>query len=390
MELQTIEKTTDNDVVRICASVSVEDGGGPQQLWYEFPAEYAETVELNGSALLPALLFPAMKSGRGLKLNQPIDRQLLANVERLMDIFHCWYPQLQKVEISAPEMVGSRVSTPDRTALFFSGGVDSFYSLIKNEPEIDSLLVVHGFDIPLGQSQRFRRMLRRIQLVGEQFSKRVIPVRTNVKEFTDAYVGFGSIAHGALLSSVALLLDGHLNRAIVPSSNCYDDLFRWGSHPLTDPLWSSTTLSIVHDGSEVRRIDKVLAIADSPAVQRNLRVCAIDDEHVYNCGHCEKCIRTMVSLRIAGTLELVETFQEPLDLSAVRRLQINGKGVMAHLTENIATLKKMGTDPELLTALEDCYRRYDPHSIRFLLKQILHQIDQRYLKRRIKRAFGKS
>ena len=76
----------------------------------------------------------------------------------------------------------------------------------------------------------------------------------------------------------------------------YNELSPLGSHPLTDPLWSNEAVELVHDGCEARRTDKIARIAASEAALANLRVC-FEDMNV-NCGHCTKCLRTMVPLAL--------------------------------------------------------------------------------------------
>src|SRR5574337_867736 len=45
--------------------------------------------------------------------------------------------------------LGLALPTGRKVAVFFSGGLDSFYTLLKRRNEIDSLVFIHGFDIPL-------------------------------------------------------------------------------------------------------------------------------------------------------------------------------------------------------------------------------------------------
>lgn len=71
---------------------------------------------------------------------------------------------------------------------------------------------------------------------------------------------------------------GGYARALIPSTYRYDELLPWGSQPLTDPLLGTSRLTIVHDGADFSRADKIGTIAGggvpepSPvAIDRSLR-----------------------------------------------------------------------------------------------------------------------
>ena len=55
-------------------------------------------------------------------------------------------------------------------------------------------------------------------------------------------------------------------------------------------------------------MERLLEIAHEPAVWKFLRVCWKNNSQELNCGRCEKCVRTMVSLAAAGVLPKCETF----------------------------------------------------------------------------------
>jgi bacterioferritin-associated ferredoxin len=69
---------------------------------------------------------------------------------------------------------------------------------------------------------------------------------------------------------------------------------------ITDPLLSSLSFAIVHDGAEQHRVGKARALAAWPEALRNLRVCWAGRSADTNCGRCEKCVRTILEFRAAG------------------------------------------------------------------------------------------
>lgn len=65
-------------------------------------------------------------------------------------------------------------------------------------------------------------------------------------------------------------------------------------------------------------------LAHAPVALASLRVCVRRSER--NCGRCEKCLRTMVELHLAGALDSCTEFEQPLDLAAVASTSLKVTG----------------------------------------------------------------
>jgi hypothetical protein len=189
--------------------------------------------------------------------------------------------------------------------------------------------------------------------IARHYGKTLLTVASNVRFFGHAHKPLDWTMHnGGGLASVALALA--FPKVFIPSSHTYAELFPWGSHPLTDHLWSSDSTRFVHDGAEAQRSEKLLRISRCEVVMSGLRVCWQDAG--YNCGRCEKCLRTMVALRALG---LSSASLPPLgDLAPVRRLQIYGESEFSFTADNLA-LAERSQDRELSSALRACLRRYE-------------------------------
>jgi 7-cyano-7-deazaguanine synthase in queuosine biosynthesis len=118
------------------------------RLWYRVPSHYG--VSRSGDVFLASSLLPAMRQGSTLEIDSsmPVSPKLLTNAALLQDIFHSWNPKQLKI---IPLVANSSVSSPDEpintgVASFFSGGVDSTYTLLKHEDEISHLVFIQGFD----------------------------------------------------------------------------------------------------------------------------------------------------------------------------------------------------------------------------------------------------
>lgn len=85
-------------------------------------------------------------------------------------------------------------------------------------------------------------------------------------------------------------------------------LYPYGMHPDLDPLWSTDRLAVEHVGADATRLKKISFIAKYPIVLNTLRVCWRNPKNKYNCGECEKCLRTMVALYAIDALKRCRTF----------------------------------------------------------------------------------
>ena len=79
---------------------------------------------------------------------------------------------------------------------------------------------------------------------------------------------------------------------------------------MTVPFFSSDSMRVSAFGEEVRREEKVPAIAHDPLVRKHLRVCWKNRDGLVNCSRCGKCLMTMVSLAEAGVLNEFAVFDD--------------------------------------------------------------------------------
>ena len=194
----------------------------------------------------------------------------------------------------------------------------------------------------------------------ESFGKTLIPVSTNYFVFGYRYNLSRILTQGSALAGIALLLG--FPRVYVPAAYSYSHLDPSGSHLLTDPLWSNESVRVVHDGSEARRIDKVLKIAGNETALANLRVCFADMN--VNCGRCSKCLRTMIPLALLDAS--TAPFPSLPSRRALRKMRIANETEQIFFQENFDPI--LGeTHPELRRALKAIMKR---HQRRVLLNDI--------------------
>ena len=311
---------------------------------------------LTGQAefLVAAVLLPAMTTGGVLRIDGEISARFLANLPAIQKIYRGWNRSLRPVNLVGCSPVVRAARPETRVAAFFSGGVDSFYTLLKHREEITDLIFVRGFDnIGLDNTAFYERTSENIRKTASRMGKRIVEIETNLRPFLDACVDWGHFGHGTMLAAVGHLLSASFRRIYIASAFAYSALFPWGTHPELDPLWSSESLEFVHDGCEAARVEKVALLATSDAALQNLRVCWNPLRGERNCGRCEKCVRTMINLHVAGALERCTTFDSPLDLNRVARMTAETEGSRTFVLENLRALEGRPADEALCRSLRE-------------------------------------
>lgn len=306
-------------------------------------------------AAVPAVLLPAMTCGGPLRVEQPVDEGLLRNLPDLQAIFSAWadewpYERDAPREIEVDATAVRPEPRPGRAvAAFFSGGVDSFATLLSH-PEITDLVFVRGLDLAPERRQLGDRVARRLEHAAGLLGKSWIAVETDARRLGDAFVPWVGYS-GPLLASVARLLAPVVERIYIASESPYRGLHRRGSHPLIDHLWGGDAIRIIYDGARYNRAEKVELIADDEVARRTLRVCWENRDDAYNCCRCEKCLRTMVALAVLGVLERFETFDRPLELDAVAAVVPEKEIERDFWAENLELGERHGAAPALLDAI---------------------------------------
>ena len=279
------------------------------------PDQFSYMLSERQDVFLPIGLMLSLVRGEQLDLSDiEVDPFFFRNVKSAIAHHASWR---QKLKFIAPVNV-SELKEPSRSgeeaAVFFSGGIDSLFSLVRHSKGRNAL---PGAAVPRDISYAFHVFhridpaaaasisaeSRILKTASENLGAQFVPVISNMMMFDrkwwDAYVPVG---HGAALATVMHTLSNRLGYGIIASSHTYGKLIPWGSSPITDPLYSSSSLKIIHDGSTYTRVEKTKVISESDAALRSINVCdhMIPNEGYVNCSRCQKCLRTMITLDLMG------------------------------------------------------------------------------------------
>lgn len=344
----------------------LDNGDGSTRITYEIegtPIWYESSdliLQPTPEALGSAFVIPCVFEQRALEFEQPVCDEWYANVQILVDFLHeNW--GTGRVHISAPGPAGrsttaSKEAAPDikrhPAGQFFSGGVDSFHSLLTSDRPPQYLVYVEGHGVMPGKEAKIDVARRRLETVAASVGSSPCTVRTNIWEHPQIHRPYFADTHSGLLAAVAHFLAPHMASMTIPPNWAEPVHVIYGSNPVVDSMFSSRQVKVMHGDNSLKRVERVIAIAGERVVQENLRVCFDRSLQPLNCSRCEKCVRTMVELYVAGKLEDFKVF----DLSNPvweRVDQLPG----ARRTEFFEEVLPHCQDARLLSALRRLFRR---------------------------------
>lgn len=300
--------------LRVAADFEIGRSGTALNIWFDVPTECGVELSERGDPWLILMLPIAMSSGEDILLPSPVDRRLLENIQGMMRFWHTSYPELKPVHVDAPGCA-EQPRSGGRRGIFFSGGIDSTFSLLRHDRLaigcgsgiVDDLIFIAGLDIPIAHTDEVEMAQERLERVAAAHSKHLLRIGTNLRTLDTPYNANWPLFYGCALGTVGHLLAGRFGEIIISAGLCYGDRPITGSHPITDTLLSSRQLRFVHDGASFTRVEKTQQIAALPGLLESVRVCWESKRHD-NCSRCQKCLLTMVTLDLAGFRERADCF----------------------------------------------------------------------------------
>lgn len=335
-------------------------GSTPRRIWFHAEGDILPTPE----AALAACLMPAMRLGGTLELSEPISPRVLRSQSEFQAIQRAWsrdWPfidrPLREVEVSAPARPVEVRPPNGRVAAFFSGGVDS-WATVLSEPDLTDLIFIEGFDLRPGEphhAQLSGEVEARLRATAAELGLPLHVARTNLRELSDPLVPWEAY-FGCAVVAIAHLFGSAFDRVLIAGDSDYEVQEKFGANWMVDQLWSTETLEIVDSGSRLSRVERTRLIAAHPAARRSLRVCWQNPDGAYNCGHCRKCLMTLMTLESLGLREAVETFPPELDLAAVADIEL-AQPVLRTLWEDVLDAARAARRTDLERPIEQVLGR---------------------------------
>lgn len=321
------EEPSREDELLIVAAVIEVPGRDRLRLWYKLPEAYQQHLPPSSDHLLVGAVFLLMQLGLDVRVHGRVSPSLLRNLTEFQAAWGQMQKGLTNVEICADDEREFE-PRPDRKGglVAFSGGVDSCFTAFRHvrgeglrfPRSIAGAVMVHGFDIPLGEPDMFALAVERSRRIVSSLGLDLVTVATNYREV----VADWSHSHGAAIASCLALFGAGYREGLIGQTFTYGELHYLveGVNAITDPLLSSDSFRIIPDGAAFERADKIRALGHWDEFLQYLRVCWEGHQKDRNCCVCEKCIRNILTFRALG-LGLPPCFDHDIDECQIKRFR---------------------------------------------------------------------
>jgi hypothetical protein len=362
----------DGEVARLAATVTTERFSAPMDIWFAVPSVMRSMLcSDRADPWLSALLLPAMRLGEPLEIEAAVSSELAAAVGHLQTVYRTWLPSTSTVPVRTGARFGPPRDAGHRVGLFFSCGVDSWYSLLRTasrvargHPGATDLICVHGIDIDVGPRKQgvAEQLFDNTRRAADEFGLGAVTVSTNIRRLysrlgvswrwgqSGALAGIGF----ALQQEVGtfLIAAGHPNSFVIEGPGAAG-----AAHPLLMPMFSTAQCEFAVHGVEVDRLAKVGEIVHSPLALDTLRVCWANHRLEYNCGRCAKCIRTMLELEICDALDRCSTMPDHLVPDDVAQAEILFSYDVQLLAQRLDRLRERECSSDVIAGLSAAVER---------------------------------
>jgi hypothetical protein len=387
----------DNKVV---FSSKIEFGDQTQTLWYRLDPEYSNYFcDDRGDGLVATLLFFAFMHGAEIVSTLPISEKLYYQLTYYLipQLSICSKPPISPIEIKAP-LISTTYQQSDGVGCGISCGVDSFatlYEYTKLVP-LDSYKLTHltyfkvgAHDGQIGkydqqvQDNLFNSQLLHAQEFCTHHGYKLVVVESNLTQIIDRLFGFYNYEqfHSYVNAGTVLHLQKLLRKYYYSPAYCLDEFFvdvkKDAAHyeGVLLPMLSTETTSFYNSNRAMSRIEKVSFISDFEQTYEWLLVCWLRRP---NCGHCRKCIRTMLELDFVGKLDL---YRNCFDLTEYHKNKKKYLSMIAQSKDHDHFMKELydyATTHDIPLPAYDLAKRHQDtaiawHTVRRFLASLKHR-----------------
>lgn len=302
---------------RLCSDIRID--GNKKVFYYEVEKEYGMYLCTERSdAFLVSLVQYAMSNNLDISWETPVTERLAYQLRMIFipvisKKYHLFFNSITlSGETTSDELVKDQWAVGTGA----SGGVDSFYSILKHlSTEERSCRVTHLLYVAISNHSVSEEILRKdfeinlpnIQKIADDLNLPLITLYSNESDFFfKNIVNWGAFRFAGMVYSLQKLFSIYYFSSGYP----YEDItfgdgtgdFDSLKFDLFTLMTASTrSLNFVGSGGETDRSGKVKYIENNDTVKKRLFVCNYRSD--YNCSCCDKCMRTMMQLYVDGCLE---------------------------------------------------------------------------------------
>lgn len=322
MEKIVLESINKNDKT-ISYSFTFTDGLKQFFTESKFLIEYPDNIESvpDSIAAVPfvANVIPIIWITNSELIVEQIDESFYDCLSIIKESYQKMFPETRWLGQLLPKSVSPCKTDPrdNRSAMFFSGGLDAVNTLINIFDQKPDLISIWGADIDFNNTKGWKNVHGLISKTAKHYKLNDIVIRSTFRKFDDEIALSNSYEkqlkdnwwHGAkhglaLLGHVAPYAYLHnITKMYIASSYCpWDGPVRCASSPTIDNNVRFANCQVIHDGFELSRQMKTTRIVEYCKRTHEyipLHVCW-ETQNGSNCCKCEKCYRTMANLIAEG------------------------------------------------------------------------------------------
>lgn len=249
---------------------------------------------------------------------QTCDKDFYESIPTFKEGYMKMYPAIDfRGKLEVGQVVNYDVEDKEGAIVFFSGGVDSFDTLIRHQKEMPVLLSLWGADLTLQDECGWLNVKQRMSHTAQEFGILGLTAKSGFRDFLNYDIlgkkikeskdnwwhgfqhGIGIISHSApvayMLKKKNVYLASSYTEQERPFLTC-------ASAPSIDNKVKFFGCKIWHDGYEYTRQEKIAHILQYTVEHEYkvfLRVCWEKTDGL-NCCQCEKCFRTLSAIYAEG------------------------------------------------------------------------------------------
>lgn len=242
-----------------------------------------------------------------------IDYDFYKCIRKIKKQYKKMLPMLKlKAHIHVNKIVKNKIKENDKCAITFSGGVDSYATLIKHINQKPDLVTIWGADIDWENEEGWNEVKHFVEKVGKKFDLNNILIKASVRRFIDnSELGrqydsiindnwWHAMQHGIGLigNLIPYMYNNNVGKVYIPSTFKKNTKIICASNAEIVNCLKCAGIKTVYDESIDTRQEKVNTICNYKKDKNtniNLRVCYKSKKGV-NCCKCEKCYRTIMAI----------------------------------------------------------------------------------------------
>ena len=296
---------------RLQALIRMDDW--EEVLWYEVEEKYREYLTYErADAFLVGLFFLALRKGYDIQVLAPVSERLYYTLNKYLIPWVAKLNGFRPVKMHCEELLSAELPNVNGVGTGLSCGIDSFSTiyqhLVEDCPDLHQITHFTFFNVgshgALGGNKArelFRRRMDLIKPCAEELEKELVIIDSNLSEIlklnfyqTHTFRNLSACLVLQKLFKVYYYSSSYSMEyfALRPDSCGHYDIFNMA-------MLSTENTSFFSTCPHHSRVDKTRLVSKFAPAQKYLNVCIRGEE---NCGACEKCVRTLFTFEVLGSL----------------------------------------------------------------------------------------